>query len=67
VQKYDAIGLDHRVEGEGSAGFALTPAAMTAVDEHRSAGHPIAHGTAGAAPFENPITVRRHRNRSSSR
>jgi hypothetical protein len=61
-----AIGFDHRVEGEGRARFALTPAAMTAMNDHRFAGHAIAHGAAGAAALMNLITFHCHRDRFPS-
>ena len=43
----DAIGFDHRIEGEGGPAFALAPAAVTAMDEKRPARHPIADRAAG--------------------
>src|SRR6267378_3452771 len=52
LQQNHAIGLDHRVQREGRPALALAPAAMTAVNEHRLAGHPVAHRTAGAVALQ---------------
>ena len=52
MKERHSIALDHRVERERGSGFALAPAAMTAVDEHRARRHPIAHVAAGAAAVE---------------
>jgi hypothetical protein len=60
LQKDDAIGFDYCIEGERRARFALTPAAVTAVNEHRPACHTIAHGGAGAATFQCPVAFLSH-------
>src|SRR6185312_1708245 len=54
--------LDHRVERERAAGFALAPAAMAAVHEQRRGGQAIAHRATVAAAVENMDGCIVHRN-----
>ena len=51
ADQFHPVRLDHRVEGEGTAGFALAPAAMAAVDNDGVVQQPVADLTAGAAAF----------------
>jgi hypothetical protein len=41
LKKFDAIGLNHRVQRKRSSRFALAPAAMTAMDKQGFAYHAI--------------------------
>ncbi|CAM5250964.1 hypothetical protein RLIN73S_05092 [Rhodanobacter lindaniclasticus] len=52
LQELEAIGLDHGIQRERTAGLALAPGAMAAVHEQRGAGHAIADRGAGAGTFE---------------
>lgn len=52
VQVDDVLGREERVDGEGGTGFALTPRAVTAVDDQGLAGEAVADGAAGAAASE---------------
>jgi hypothetical protein len=46
------VALDHRVQREGRAGFALAPAAMAGVHHERCPVQAVAHAAAVAAAFE---------------
>ena len=48
----DALGLDHGVERERAARFALAPRAVAAVHDQRVRFEPVPHVFAGAAAFE---------------
>src|SRR6185437_9437915 len=52
VRQLHGFGFDQRVQHERAAGFALAPAAMTAVHEQRRANEPVADDAAIAAAFE---------------
>jgi hypothetical protein len=60
LQDLKAIRFDHGVDDERRAGFALAPATVAAVHEHRFAGHAVTHGTAGAGAFELEFLVIGH-------
>src|SRR5688572_9802447 len=52
AEERHAIRLDHGVQGEGGAGFALAPATMAAVHEEWRRFHAIADAAAVATAFE---------------
>ena len=64
----DPVGLDHGVEREGRAGFALAPAAVAAMHEQRPASMPVAHVAAGAAAGarEQAVMLRTYRSPAGS-
>jgi hypothetical protein len=49
LEQQHMIGLDQRIQGKRGAGFALTPAAVTAMDEQWFRRHAKAHEAACAA------------------
>src|SRR6267378_181100 len=60
LQQDHAVGFNHGVQREGRPGFTLAPAAMTTVNEHRLAGHPVAHCTAGAVALQRERSIVSH-------
>jgi len=60
LQQAHSVSFDERIERERCSRFSLTPAAMTTVNEHRLARHPITHATAGAAAIQRKNIVRGH-------
>src|SRR5262249_20593923 len=61
AQELHALGFDHGLEREGRDGFALTPAAVTAMDEQRLRHDLVAYRTAVAAAFEREAVMGGHR------
>ena len=49
---HDPVGLDQCVDDEGASRLPLAVMTMTAMDEHRRGGEPVAHRPARAAAFQ---------------
>jgi hypothetical protein len=60
LQQAHSVSFDERIERERRSCFALTPATMTTVNEHRLACHPITHAAAGAAAVQRKKIARGH-------
>src|ERR1700704_5052393 len=58
LQQAHSVSFDERIKRERRSGFSLTPAAMTTVNEHRLARHPITHAGTCAAAIQRKNIVR---------
>src|ERR1700758_2931307 len=55
-EKLHAVGFDHRIQRKRCPRFALTPAAVAAVDEHGAAAHAIPYRSASTPTVQQEVT-----------